>query len=185
MLLQVREPELHRLGVAVPDLDKAAQGNALVVLLRLLVDEMGPRDRPALDNARQGHGAKGGQAQVVGGAQGKVGEELEVGQSKGAQLQIAGRDTVLAFTAQRLHIQGLHGAGEAGVERAVLDGLSGVFGCFRRGRPRYDVKIVRIKGAEWPRAWGTYCCCVGVDGCEDLDLVRLCRRVGLFMLDIQ
>jgi hypothetical protein len=74
MLLQERQPQLHRLGVPVADLDQPAQGDALKVLLALLEDKGRLGHGPALRQARQRHGAERRQAQEVGRAQRKVAE---------------------------------------------------------------------------------------------------------------
>jgi len=98
MLLQERQPELHCFRMAITNLNQAPEGDALEVFLRLLVDEDGAGHCPALDLARQGDGAEGGQAKVVGGAQGKVAEELEIACRIRAQLQVAHGHAVLNLT---------------------------------------------------------------------------------------
>lgn len=97
VLAQVRQPQLHRLGVPIADLDKASQCLSLKVLLRLLEDEVVSGDGPALCDAGERHGAVGGQAEVVGGAEGKVGEEFEGLDAVGSELEIARGDAVLGL----------------------------------------------------------------------------------------
>lgn len=125
MLLQEGQPQLHRLRVAVLDLDQPPERDTLKVFLRLLENEMRLGHGPPLDHARKGHGAEGGQAKVVGGAEGEVAEELEVANRIGSELEIARGDTVLGFATERLEVEGLERAGHAGHDHFLLFGLSG------------------------------------------------------------
>lgn len=72
-------------------------------------------DGPALDDAREGDGAVGGQTEIVGGAEGEVGEELEVADAVGSQLEIAGWDAVGGCSTEGAEVGCLNGAGEADV----------------------------------------------------------------------
>lgn len=76
------------------DLDEAPHGDALKVLLRLLEDEVCARHGPSLGDTGQGNGTSRGEAHVVCGADGKVGEEEQVADAIGAQLEIADGDAV-------------------------------------------------------------------------------------------
>ena len=106
MLAQKGQPDLHRLRVAVLDLNQPAQRDALKVLLALLVHEVRPRHRPALDDFGERGRSGGGQFEVVGGAHGEVGHEFDVANRVGAQLQVAGRHAVLGPPAERCQVGG-------------------------------------------------------------------------------
>lgn len=54
----------------------------------------------------------GGESEIVGGAESKVGEEFEVADGVGAQLQVAGWDVVGCVPAQGSEVGCLDGAGE-------------------------------------------------------------------------
>lgn len=123
MLLQESQPQLHRLRVTVLDLDQPPERDTLKVFLRLLENEMRLGHGPALDHAREGHGAEGGQAEVVGSAERKVAEELEVADRVGSELEVARGNTVLGFTAERLEVERLERAGHARHDHLL--GLSG------------------------------------------------------------
>ena len=106
MLAQKCQPDLHRLWVAVLDLHQPSQRDALKILLALLVHEVRPRHRPALDDLGERGRSGGGQLEVVGGAHGEVGHELDVTDRVGAQLQVAGRHAVLGPPAERCQVGG-------------------------------------------------------------------------------
>ena len=131
MLLQERQPDLHGLWVSVTDLNQPAQCNTLKVLLRLLENEARLGHRPALSDARQRHGAERRQAEVVGGAQGKIGKEFETALAVGAQLQVGSGHAELALAAERSKVERLDGAGDAWVV-----GRIGII-----GRRRQSVKV--------------------------------------------
>lgn len=105
MLLQKRQPHLHRIRVSVADLDQPPQRDPLKVLLALLEDEVRPGHRPALRHARERHGPVRGQAEVVGCPQREVAEELEVAQRVGPQLQIARRHAVFRLAPERFEVE--------------------------------------------------------------------------------
>ena len=125
ILLQKRQPNLHRLGVPVPDLNQPPQRGPLKVLLALLENEGTPGHRPPLGQPRQRRRPKRRQLEVVGRAEGKVAEEVEVGQAVRPQLQVAGRDAVLDFAPEGLEVQRLEGARHA---RAFVGGVELAFG---------------------------------------------------------
>lgn len=106
MLCQERQPCLHDIGVPVLNLDQPAHGNALEILLALLEDEVGSWYCPALGDAWERDGAASGKAHVVCCANGEIGEEKEVTDGIGAQLQIASWDSILRFVAQRSKVYG-------------------------------------------------------------------------------
>ena len=108
-----RQPRLDDIRVAVLDLDEAAHGDALEVLLRLLEDEVGPGDGPALGDAGQGDGPPRAQPHVIGGAHGEVGEQQQVLDRVGAQLQVAHGHAVLGLAAERAHVDGADVEGRA------------------------------------------------------------------------
>lgn len=134
MLPQEREPAPHSLRVAVLDLDEPAARDALEVLLRLLEDEVAAGHGPALGEAREWDGAPGGQAQVVGGAEGEVGEELDVAGGVGAELEGGGGEAVGWGAFEGAEVEGLEGAGEAERGGRIL-----IFLFFRRGGGRGEV----------------------------------------------
>lgn len=125
MLLQEGQPQLHRLRVTVLDLDQPPESDTLKVFLRLLENEMRLGHSPALDHAGQRDGAEGGQAEVVGGAEGEVAEELEVADRVGPELEVARGNAVLGFAAKRLEVEGLERTGHAGHDHLLLFGLRG------------------------------------------------------------
>lgn len=125
MLLQEGQPQLHRLRVAVLDLDQSPECDTLKVFLRLLENEMRLGHGPALDHTRQGNGAEGRQAEVVGGAKGEVAEELEVADRIGPELEVARGNAILGFTTKRLEVEGLEGAGHTGHDHLLLLGFRG------------------------------------------------------------
>lgn len=57
----------------------------------------------------------GRKPEIVGGAQGEVGEEFEVADAVGAELEIAGGNVVGGCSAEGTQVGGLDGAGEAEV----------------------------------------------------------------------
>lgn len=71
------------------------------------------RNRPALRDARERNGAFCGEVEVVGGAEGKVGHELEVARRVGAELEVAHGDAVGGGAAEGGEVERLDGAGEA------------------------------------------------------------------------
>ena len=75
-------------------LNQPPQRLTLEILLRFLEDEIRARHRPAFCDARERHGAGGGEVQEVGCAQGEVGEDFEVADAVGAELEVAGWDAV-------------------------------------------------------------------------------------------
>lgn len=77
------------------DLDEATHGDALEVLLRFLVHEVAAGHRPALCDSGERHGPFGGEVQVVGCAQREVGEELQIFDAVGAELEVGAWDAVL------------------------------------------------------------------------------------------
>ena len=114
MLLQETEPGADRLRVPVLNLDQPAQGDAPEVLLRLLEDEDVTRDGPALGHAWEWDGALGWQGEVVCRAEGEVGEELEVADAVGADLQVADGHAVGWCAAERAQVCCLDVAGKTG-----------------------------------------------------------------------
>lgn len=90
------------------------QGDPLEILLALLEDEVRPRHCPALDDLRQVFGAFGGEAEEVGGAEGKVSEDLEVADAVAAELELGGGEKPIALAGgsfERVEVGGLDGAG--------------------------------------------------------------------------
>jgi hypothetical protein len=70
------QPCLDCLRVTILDLDQTTKRNPLKVLLALLVYEVTAGHGPAFGDPGEGHGAGDGEVEVVGGTDGKVGEEL-------------------------------------------------------------------------------------------------------------
>ena len=77
VLLKEGQPHLHGLGMPIPDLNQAAYRNTLEIFLALLEDEVRLWHRPALRKSWQRDGSEGREAQVIGGSQGEVAEELK------------------------------------------------------------------------------------------------------------
>lgn len=89
------EPRLHRLRVPILDLDQSAKGDPLEVLLALLMHKVASGDGPAFNDARKRHGTGNGKVQIIGGANGEVGEEFHILNTVRSQLEIAHREAVL------------------------------------------------------------------------------------------
>jgi hypothetical protein len=89
MLAQESQPSLHRLGISILNLDETAEGDTLEILLALLVHEVASRDGPAFDDTGQRHGSGNGEVEVIRGADGEVGEEFDVLDAVGSELEIA------------------------------------------------------------------------------------------------
>lgn len=100
MFPQKRQPQLLRLCLSIPNLNQSPHRPPLEVLLTLLVDETASRNRPALYNTRERNGTVSGESEVVGCAEGKVGEEFEVADAVGTQLEVAGWDAVGGCSAE-------------------------------------------------------------------------------------
>jgi len=77
------------------------------------VDEVGPRHGPALCDSGERHGTARRQVEVVCGAQSKVGEEFEIADAVGADLQVGGWGAVGRFSLQRFEVGQLDGAWQA------------------------------------------------------------------------
>jgi hypothetical protein len=106
VLPQKREPYLHSLGVTILYLHQTPARDALKVLLALLVHEIRPRHRPALDDLGQRHRSRGWQAEVVGGAHGEVSHEFDVADGVGTELEVAGWYAIFCSSAERRQICG-------------------------------------------------------------------------------
>ena len=100
VLAEEGQPGLHRLRVTILDLNQTAEGDPLKVLLALLVDKVTADDGPALSDAGKRHGARDGEVEVVRSAEGKIGKELEVLNTVGAQLEIADGQAVFGLAAK-------------------------------------------------------------------------------------
>jgi len=99
------------------NLNQSSQSLPLEILLRFLENEVGPGDGPAFGDAGKGDGALGAETEVVCCAHGEVGEELEITDGIGAELDVAARDSVFGGTAERAEMDGLDVNGVAeGVE---------------------------------------------------------------------
>ena len=131
MFLQESQPRLHHIRVSVLDLYQPPHGDALEVLLRLLENEVGAWNCPAFDYAGEGNGAARAETHVVGCAHGEVGEEEEVADVVGAQLEVAGGHAVFGRAAQGAHVygtdvdggaEGFEGFGGFGVEGGLVGG---------------------------------------------------------------
>ena len=136
VFLQKRQPRLDDVRVAVLDLDQAAHGDALKVLLRLFEDEIRARDDPALCYPWEGHGAPRTESHVVGGAHGEVGEEEQAAHVVGAQLQVARRHAMFRGAPEGAQVhgadvdgcaEGFEGFGGFGIERGFVGGEGDAF----------------------------------------------------------
>lgn len=110
ILLHKRQPHLNRLSIPILNLNQPPQRLPLKILLTLLVDEMAHRYSPSFGNSGQGHGSVGGETKVVGGAHAEVGEEFQVADAVGAQLEIADWEADGGFAAQGTKVDCLDGA---------------------------------------------------------------------------
>lgn len=88
VFLERGEPKLDDLEVGVVDADGAAVGTTLKVFFALGVDEGRSDHGPALAAGGEGHAAGDGHFEVVGGSQGKVDKEVEVGGFVGTELDL-------------------------------------------------------------------------------------------------
>ena len=66
--------------------DQSPQGLTFKILLAFLVDKIAARNCPSLDDTWQGNRAKGGEFQVVGGAEREVGVKFEIPNTIGPQV---------------------------------------------------------------------------------------------------
>lgn len=109
------QPCLDRLRVAILDLDQTAKRDPLKVLLALFVYEVTASHGPAFGDTGEGHGAGHGEVEVVGGTDGKVGEELQVLHAVGSQLKVAYGEAVLRLPPKGTQVERLDTSGESGV----------------------------------------------------------------------
>lgn len=109
------QPGLNRLRVSILDLDQAAERDPLKVLLALLVYEVTASHGPAFGDTGKGHGARDGEAEVVGGTDGEVGEELQVLHAVRSQLEVANREAVFRLPPERAQIERLDATRKSGV----------------------------------------------------------------------
>lgn len=109
------KPCLDRLRVTILDLDQATERDPLKVLLALLVYEVTASHGPAFGDTGERHGAGDGEVQIVGGTDGKVGEELQVLHAVGSQLKVAYGEAVLRLPPQGTQVERLDASGKSGV----------------------------------------------------------------------
>jgi hypothetical protein len=109
------QPCLNGLRVTILDLNQAAEGDPLKVLLALLVYEVTAGHGPALGDTGEGHRAGDGEVEVVGGTDGEVGEELQVLDAVGSQLEVAYGEAVFRLPPQGTQIECLDTSGKSGV----------------------------------------------------------------------
>ena len=117
--------------MSVLNLDQSPQRDTLKVLLTLLVYEVGSGDSPALSDLGKRHRASCWQVEVVGGAEGEVGEKFEVAYTVGTQLEVGGGDTVGWCALERLEVVEVDGTRETECFEFALD-LWAVEGLARR-----------------------------------------------------
>lgn len=91
------EPGLHPLQMAVFDLNQTAKSYPLKILLALFVDEVTSDYGPAFNHARQRHRTGDGEVEIVGGAEGKVCEKIQILNAIRSQLKIADWETIFSF----------------------------------------------------------------------------------------
>jgi hypothetical protein len=103
------------------NLNQSPQCDTLKVLLTLLVYEVGSGNGPALGDLWERHGAPCRQVEVVGGAEGEVGEEFEVAHTVGAELEVGGGDTVGWCALEGLEVVEVDGTREAEGFEFALD----------------------------------------------------------------
>lgn len=94
VLLQETKPDLHDFRMSILNLNQSPQCDTLKVLLTLLVYKVGSGNGPALGDLGERHGASCRKVEVVGSAEGEVGEKFEVAHTVGAELKVGGGDTV-------------------------------------------------------------------------------------------
>jgi hypothetical protein len=121
VLLQETQPDLHDLGVTILNLNQSPQCDTLKVLLTLLVYEVGSGNGPALGDLRERHRAPCREVEVVGGAEGEVGEEFEVAHTVRAELKVGGGDTVGRCALEGLKVVEVDGARETEGFKFALD----------------------------------------------------------------
>lgn len=85
------KPYLHRLRIAIFNLNKSTESDPFEVFLTLFVNEVTSRDRPAFDNAGERNGAGNREIEIVGCADGEIGKKFNVVNTVGAQLKVAHR----------------------------------------------------------------------------------------------
>ena len=83
------KPCLHRLRVAIFDLDESAESYPFKIFLALFVNEVASRDRPAFDNAGEGDGTGNRKIEIVGCANCEIGKKFDVLNTVGPQLEVA------------------------------------------------------------------------------------------------
>ena len=93
--------------MSVLDLDEPPHGDTLEVLLGLFEDEVRAGDGPALGDAGEGDGTTCTEAHVVGGADGKVGEEKEIADGVRAELEVTDGNTVGRSATEGAEVDGL------------------------------------------------------------------------------
>lgn len=87
--------------MAILDLYQSSHGNTFEVLLRLLEDEVGPRDGPTLGYARKWDGATRAETHVVRCTNSEVGKEEEVTDGISTELEITHGNTMGGGAAER------------------------------------------------------------------------------------
>jgi len=121
MLPQERKLQLYSLRVSILDPDQPLMRNPLVILLRL-VNEVTPRDSPALNLLRQWDRSEGRQLRIVGYSQGKICHDLVVTNAIGPQLK--GADGQAAMS--RFPTEGFEGVGLY-TQRDARSGIGGLY----------------------------------------------------------
>lgn len=81
---------------------KSPEGDPFKILLAFCVDEVTTWHRPALDEAGERHGPRGGKVKIISCTKGKVCEKLDIANVVGSELKVAHREAVLRLSSQRL-----------------------------------------------------------------------------------
>lgn len=106
--------------MSVLNLNQAAHGDTFEVLLGFLEDEIRARDGPALGDSGEGNRTACGQAHVVCGAHGEIGEELQVPDLVCTELEVTDGDPILRYSPQRSEFRGLYVDGLAEGGKGLL-----------------------------------------------------------------
>ena len=128
MLLQESQPRLDYVRMPVLDLNEAAHGDSLKVLLGLFENEICAWDGPALGYSGKGNWASCGKAHVVCCADGEVGEEEQIADRVGSELEVADWNAVFGGAPEWTQVYCLDVDGRAKLVKSSLGfGIEGFF----------------------------------------------------------
>lgn len=93
--------------MAILYLYKSAEGDPFKILFAFCMDEITTGNCPPFDNPRKRDWPGGGEVEIIGCTEGKVGEELDVADAVRSELKVTHWEAVLRLSSQRLQINGL------------------------------------------------------------------------------